>query len=492
MIRLFIILLLLNGLLKGQTSAQVDTLVNNSKDLINAIKLNEALDVINKAEKISRRIDYSLGTTRLNVLKAAILIEQGKYDETLKYLAIAKQQTDFMKDYYVVAEFYRIRGRVRANLELYNYAVEDFRLQLYYSKKISSNKKRGLGVFYSYQNILQSFEWLKQRDSIWKYARKMEESISGLRKGNKAFCSVAAYTEIATLYINESDFKNALIYNKKAEVIAKRDNMPKYSIYENYAIIENQQQNYNEAGNYYEKAFMNAYELRLNDWAKYYAEILAKFYKDKDKEMSLKFFTLASSLDDSLSESKKKARDKLIEELIISKQKDQKRKAYIIIILCTVTLLIAIFIFIYKRRKYKRRINYKETLIEETQKKITETEIQNIHLNRKNEHLAREVEEKKFQELIDLAKNNNPEFLVLFSELYPNLIFRLKELNPRIRNSELAFCALAYLNFTTKDIAEYTFVAIATVHSRKNRFRKKYNISSDEDFNAWMRELGDK
>ncbi|MFT3920085.1 helix-turn-helix transcriptional regulator [Cloacibacterium sp.] len=492
MMRLFIILLLLNGLLKGQTSTQVDTLVNDSKDLINAIKLDEALDVINKAEKMSREINYSLGLARLNVLKSAILVEQGKYDETLKYLAIAKKQADFMKDYYVVAEFYRIRGRVRANLELYNYAVEDFRLQLYYSKKIGSNKKRGLGIFYSYQNMLQSFEWLKQKDSVWKYAHKMEESLSGLGKGNKAFCSVAAYTKIANLNLDKSDLKNALIYNKRAEDIANRENMPKFDIYENYAIINNQKGDYREAGNYYEKAFINSYEFGFIDLTKYYAIKLAKFYNDKDKERSLKFFTLANTLDNSLSESKKKARDKLIEELIISKQEDQKRKTSIIIILCTALILTAIFIFIYKRRKYKRRINYKEALIEESQKKITETEIQNIHLNRKNEHLAKEVEEKKFQELIDFAKNNNPEFLVLFNELYPNLIFRLKELNPRIRNSELAFCALAYLNFTTKDIAEYTFVAIATVHSRKNRFRKKYNIPSDEDFNVWMRELGDK
>jgi len=49
---------------------------------------------------------------------------------------------------------------------------------------------------------------------------------------------------------------------------------------------------------------------------------------------------------------------------------------------------------------------------------------------------------------------------------------------------------MAFLNFSTKNIAEYTYVTIRTVQIRKNRLRKKFEIPSDEDFNNWMRELG--
>ncbi|MDH1884199.1 hypothetical protein [Empedobacter sp. GD03797] len=99
------------------------------------------------------------------------------------------------------------------------------------------------------------------------------------------------------------------------------------------------------------------------------------------------------------------------------------------------------------------------------------------------------INEDKFQKLLDLLKGNNPEFLILFKELYPDLVTKIKTLNPSIKSSELSFCAMLYLNYSTKDIAEITFVTVRAVQIRKNRLRKKYNIDSDIDINKWMRNL---
>jgi hypothetical protein len=66
----------------------------------------------------------------------------------------------------------------------------------------------------------------------------------------------------------------------------------------------------------------------------------------------------------------------------------------------------------------------------------------------------------------------------------------LKNLDTKIRTTELEFCVMAFLNFSTKNIAEYTYVTIRAVQIRKNRLRKKFEIPSDEDFNNWIRELG--
>jgi hypothetical protein len=81
--------------------------------------------------------------------------------------------------------------------------------------------------------------------------------------------------------------------------------------------------------------------------------------------------------------------------------------------------------------------------------------------------------------------------LTLFTELYPQFIQALKSLDPNLRSTELEFCAMAFLNFSTKNISEYTFVTIRAVQIRKNRLRKKFDIPSDMDFNSWMRELVD-
>lgn len=89
---------------------------------------------------------------------------------------------------------------------------------------------------------------------------------------------------------------------------------------------------------------------------------------------------------------------------------------------------------------------------------------------------SKELQQKKFGMQLDvivaLAKSNSPEFLVLFQEVYPQFVRELKQLNPQISNSEIAFCAYAFLNFSTKEIADYTHVTIRAIQVRKNRIRK--------------------
>lgn len=75
---------------------------------------------------------------------------------------------------------------------------------------------------------------------------------------------------------------------------------------------------------------------------------------------------------------------------------------------------------------------------------------------------------------------------------YPLFIQALKNLAPKIRTSELEFCAMAFLNLSTKNISDFTYVTIRAVQIRKNRLRKKFNIPSDADFNNWMRELAER
>lgn len=91
-----------------------------------------------------------------------------------------------------------------------------------------------------------------------------------------------------------------------------------------------------------------------------------------------------------------------------------------------------------------------------------------------------------FAEIITLAKNNDPAFLGRFKEVYPQFCEELIERFPGMLNSELAFCAYLKLNFTTKDIAAYTFVTPSAVRNRKNRMKKKFDIPVRADIYAWI------
>ncbi|QIY90273.1 tetratricopeptide repeat protein [Chryseobacterium gallinarum] len=97
------------------------------------------------------------------------------------------------------------------------------------------------------------------------------------------------------------------------------------------------------------------------------------------------------------------------------------------------------------------------------------------------EKLRNRMDSKKQEEIIELARKNDPEFLIRFREIYPEFIDKLLMINPDLENSELTFCAMLKLHFTSKEIASYTLVQHRTVQQKKYRIRKRLNIPAETD-----------
>lgn len=93
------------------------------------------------------------------------------------------------------------------------------------------------------------------------------------------------------------------------------------------------------------------------------------------------------------------------------------------------------------------------------------------------------------QEIVDLAKDNSPRLLNTCRSVFPSFFENLKLINPDLKKSELIFCVYLKLDFSTKEIAIYTFVTPKAIQNRKNRIRKKLNIASDVDIYKWFDEL---
>ncbi|MDR6462555.1 LuxR C-terminal-related transcriptional regulator [Chryseobacterium sediminis] len=98
------------------------------------------------------------------------------------------------------------------------------------------------------------------------------------------------------------------------------------------------------------------------------------------------------------------------------------------------------------------------------------------------------VQESIFKEVIQLAKENNPEFMTRFHEYCPRFSEELLKVSP-LKISEIRFCAYIYLNFSTKEIADYTFISVRTVQTKKYNIRKKLNIPGDMDIYVWFSRL---
>ncbi|WP_332583495.1 tetratricopeptide repeat protein [Chryseobacterium sp.] len=106
-----------------------------------------------------------------------------------------------------------------------------------------------------------------------------------------------------------------------------------------------------------------------------------------------------------------------------------------------------------------------------------------------SEELKSRMNDKSQAEVMELGRRNDPEFLTQFKEAYPELINKLLHINPNLEDSELAFCAMLKLHFTSKEIASYTLIQHRTVQQKKYRIRKRLNIPTETDIYQFFDDL---
>ncbi len=95
--------------------------------------------------------------------------------------------------------------------------------------------------------------------------------------------------------------------------------------------------------------------------------------------------------------------------------------------------------------------------------------------------------ETKIEELIKSLQLNDVIFIQNFEKLFPDFFIELKRLsNVPLTTSDLKFCAMLKLGFSTKQIALYTKSTIKSVESKKYRLRKKIDIPYTDDSKIWI------
>lgn len=92
-----------------------------------------------------------------------------------------------------------------------------------------------------------------------------------------------------------------------------------------------------------------------------------------------------------------------------------------------------------------------------------------------------------FEELRRLVIKNDPIFINRFRDAYPDLVHNILVKHPDLIKSELILCAMIYLNFSAKEIAEYTFIQHRSVQTNRSRLRKKMNLPSQLNLDQYIR-----
>lgn len=484
MFRLSIIFIFLFFFCNGQEKSfqEIDSALYRSyDDAHNTLSFEKAIGINQKLVEKCKKLDYKkgVGEAYLNIANFSCYLT--RYKESLKYLELAEKNITQTQDYYLRVLLYIEYGKVYAFLNLYEVSLNYYNKAVVANQKIKNPSKKLHSLHYVYACKADNFSQLGRYDSMYVY----------FKKAYKLDPDPITASNVADYFIlhKKSQIDSANYYLKIATRTYEKNF---YEPYQKLAVLEIygkyffEKKDYHKALEKYNLALDLANHIQKDDERKNVYQALYRTYQAlKDDKKTAEFQQKYSDLNDSLNLSDKKALNLSVEKLVKDKESQNeeektqlKNRNYYIIGIIT---LIAIGLMIAGYYLYTKKKKEKELLIRSQKDEISQKEIEKRSLETKVNDA--------FEEVLKLARENNPAFLARFKEVYPEFCAKILALHPDLLTSELIFCAFLKLNFSTKEIANYTYVTEKAVQARKSRIRKKFNIPSDEDLYIWFNKI---
>lgn len=464
---------------------EIDNLLQISDKAFDNYESQISVDNAKLALKKSELIGNSelIATSHYYIARA--LEDLGQQNESLKHLQSAEKEDYTKNNLLFGVKLNEVKGMNYMTLYMYPQAMEEFHKALVRLKRMSDNSEREIISSRILGNLYVVHRDAGNLDSAYYYMRKENNSLKRIDESKIYSSLILSYLDYGLYYLEQKkDTDSAQYFIEKSHALQVKYNDPyKQDVLRAFGDLYFEKKDYQKSLDYYTKSLNIMKQLQISDASYIYVyKRLANVYRalgDREKEKYYldSFFRLSDSLLISKEEAVGSVVSKLLDE---EKQKQEtfRNRVYLILILISIGFVLKAYFMIRYYKKVKRR---KEQNIVESNKllKIKEEE---------NKGLQQQLNA-AFEEIVQMAKENNPEFLIRFQEVYPDFCPKLIELYPNLLASELKFCALLFLNFSSKDIAEFTFVTVKAVQNRKNRFRKKFNIPSEEDLNVWMQRI---
>lgn len=442
-------------------------IVNQNESLLQSGHYKELIQLNKNYLQLARKKKYKEGEALCYIYLAHVDVQIGNYKDAGTFLDKAKVILENSDNALVKSLFFYEFGRLNLMLDLYSHTLDNNNKAIYYSERIKdeNTKKVFLGRLYlSKGNILADFN---KQDSAQVYFRKaLKIKYSPLSEAGMCqyYLNYTKHHDSASVYIHRS------LQIVQAAQGPTMDDAFVYMVAGRYYIeakeFDEAKKSYNKALNIFGKQDLLTYH-----YIYIYRDLMKlaeKEGKPKEKEFYLKRWgDLKEKIDKQQPYFTNIINEKSISE-IKQKENKEKRSIWLYTILVIIILL---FVCYYAYRQVNFLKKKKEFLREN------------------NEKLQLEIKDKRLDEVIALAKQNDSTFLARFREVYPDFTEKLLVINPNLENSELIFCAMLRLNFTSKEIANYMFIQHDSVQRKKNRIRKRLNISSDVDLYQFFGKL---
>lgn len=445
------------------------SLINKNENLRQAVDY-KAIILLNKEYlQLSRKIKYKDGEALCYINIAYVYTQTGNYKYASSLLGKAKAIVEKSENTLLKASFLREYGELNYFLDLPSRALDYNSKAIYYSKKIADLNTQKLFLNRSYSYRANIFFELGKHDSILHYYHKALKTEENLRTE----ASIAQYHLWHTKKLDSV----ALYLNKALVIVQKAKSQTKDAsfVYFVAGTYNREIKDYKKSKEYYNES------LQILDSKKnfsisifyifIYSDLMSVAKIEDNKKEEQYYFIKYSEAKEKLDKQKASIANLINEEFISEVKKDEQTDKTKILLYSGLILIVFLLLcfFLYKRVKYLR------------QKKEV--------LEQKTEKLESQIHDKRLDEVIALAKRNDSTFLARFREVYPDFTEKLLAINSNLENSELIFCAMLRLNFTSKEIANYMFIQHDSVQKRKSRIRKRLSIPGNVDLYHFLGKL---
>lgn len=489
---ILLLFILLSNLSMAQDNElkEIDQLLKKSFDFRAKYNNIEALRYAKKASILAEKSGNSERIAKSCYEISLLTLTPELQKQSLLYLKKAEQQTYTKKDI-------PLQARIK-ELKYYNYSIlgltsrsmkELFSATKLLENRSDSDSQRTITSIYG--NIGNYYQAENKLDSAMYYYKKIYEIVKGFPPELKAIRLPEYYVAAGDIFRLKKQQDSALHYYQKAYQFKIQHKNPAVfmefiCLGDYYKDVNNNQ----KALDFYLKSLHNIKEsnISIDPYLFVYDEISSMYGLLGNKKLQNSYKEIYNSKLRDATESKSKNTDQAL-NIILKDNEDQlkasQQKNYIWIFV-GVLALFASLLFIY--RVLRNKLKQKEAQISKVATSLAQKEKMITEKTEETKELQQKIND-AYNEVINLAQNNDPSFYFRFLEVYPQFQNKLLQEFPGLRNTELILCAYTYLGFSIKDIADYTFKSINTIRNRKQNLRKKFNIPTEKDMGIWLREL---
>lgn len=451
----------------------VDSMLDDTHLTMMNVEIDKTIELSSKALALSSDANYSRGMVRAYYVIGQALFHNQNYNEALSYLSSADKVKDFRKYPSYMAQIYKVKGQIYFYLEMNTQALREFKRALDVVKGVEPANHRDYLTAQIYESFITVYNYADNKEEVLKYLQKDKALLESSDDEGFIFPNKINMYSLMGEYHSANDAPDsALIYLEKSmSLINKYDFKYKSFTLRLLGDVYGSKNQHRTALEYYLGALNNATELGLRSEYPLLNSNIADMYQHLNMTDSAMYYHNRKIVaENDLLRQKVNSIDKALKILIEEEKnitKSSRNKILVASIIATILLGI-----LFSRIAWKRR--HKE-IVEEA--------------NEETEQLKQQLNF-AFDEVIELAKDNDPAFMVRFQEVYPVFYKTLIDQHPDLTTTDLKLCAMTYLNISTADIAKYTFVEIRTVQTRRSRLRKKINLPPDTDLYMYLNSLG--